>query len=254
LLLIKTYSITPKQRWRKYLKFLYHKKHFFYKFTFIKKNKKIKTKLIKGIHYIKKTYSYQFFNIKISVFNYIIQNFGYQKNPIREFAFGKNIFNQIQFFLFTEYLYPGFKLYNLSYLLSAKYSLINQVLPLWLIPINSTICYVFNVNNQNTAYAKSSGCNAFKKKNIKKSKLCYIELPSKKLKLLPLYVYCVFSNNKNFFYNKLVDGGWGYSQKTKKLVSVRGVAKNPVDHPQGGRTKAKQPELSPWGWIAKRNK
>jgi len=26
---------------------------------------------------------------------------------------------------------------------------------------------------------------------------------------------------------------------------VRGVAKNPVDHPQGGRTKAKQPELSP---------
>jgi hypothetical protein len=46
-----------------------------------------------------------------------------------------------------------------------------------------------------------------KKKNIKKSKLCYVELPSKKLKLLPLYVYCVFSNNKNFFYNKLVDGG-----------------------------------------------
>lgn len=84
--------------------------------------------------------------------------------------------------------------------------------------------------------------------------MCYIELPSKKLKLLPLYVYCIFSNNKNFFYNKLVDGGWGYSQKTKKLVSVRGVAKNPVDHPQGGRTKAKQPELSPWGWIAKRNK
>jgi len=26
---------------------------------------------------------------------------------------------------------------------------------------------------------------------------------------------------------------------------VRGVAKNPVDHPNGGRTKAKQPELSP---------
>jgi len=25
------------------------------------------------------------------------------------------------------------------------------------------------------------------------------------------------------------------------------VAKNPVDHPNGGRTKAKQPERSPWG-------
>ena len=31
----------------------------------------------------------------------------------------------------------------------------------------------------------------------------------------------------------------------KKLLTVRGVAKNPVDHPNGGRTKAKQPELSP---------
>ena len=31
------------------------------------------------------------------------------------------------------------------------------------------------------------------------------------------------------------------------VIAVRGVAKNPVDHPNGGRTKAKQPELSPWG-------
>jgi ribosomal protein L2 len=29
---------------------------------------------------------------------------------------------------------------------------------------------------------------------------------------------------------------------------------NPVDHPNGGRTKSCSPELSPWGWIAKKNK
>jgi ribosomal protein L2 len=29
---------------------------------------------------------------------------------------------------------------------------------------------------------------------------------------------------------------------------------NAVDHPNGGRTKSKQPELSPWGWVAKHNK
>lgn len=46
----------------------------------------------------------------------------------------------------------------------------------------------------------------------------------------------------------------GFLHKAKKKITVRGVAKNPVDHPNGGRTKAKQPELSPWGWIAKRNK
>jgi ribosomal protein L2 len=27
---------------------------------------------------------------------------------------------------------------------------------------------------------------------------------------------------------------------------------NPVDHPHGGRTKTVQPEVSPWGWVAKR--
>ncbi len=29
---------------------------------------------------------------------------------------------------------------------------------------------------------------------------------------------------------------------------------NPVDHPNGGRTKAKQPEKTPWGWVAKNSK
>jgi len=33
---------------------------------------------------------------------------------------------------------------------------------------------------------------------------------------------------------------------------VRGVAMNPVDHPNGGRTKTNQPEKSVWGWIAKK--
>lgn len=41
-----------------------------------------------------------------------------------------------------------------------------------------------------------------------------------------------------------------YGNKSK----VRGVARNPVDHPHGGRTKTNQPEVSLWGWVAKRNK
>jgi hypothetical protein len=27
-----------------------------------------------------------------------------------------------------------------------------------------------------------------------------------------------------------------------------------VDHPHGGRTKTNQPEVSIWGWVAKKNK
>ncbi len=34
--------------------------------------------------------------------------------------------------------------------------------------------------------------------------------------------------------------------------NVRGVARNPVDHPHGGRTKTIASPRSPWGWIAKR--
>jgi large subunit ribosomal protein L2 len=32
-----------------------------------------------------------------------------------------------------------------------------------------------------------------------------------------------------------------------KKPKVRGVARNPVDHPHGGRTKTNQPEVSIWG-------
>jgi ribosomal protein L2 len=28
---------------------------------------------------------------------------------------------------------------------------------------------------------------------------------------------------------------------------------NPVDHPNGGRTKSCKPEKSLWGWVAKKN-
>jgi large subunit ribosomal protein L2 len=38
------------------------------------------------------------------------------------------------------------------------------------------------------------------------------------------------------------------------MPSVRGVAQNPVDHPNGGRTKTNKPERSPWGWVAKKGK
>ena len=47
------------------------------------------------------------------------------------------------------------------------------------------------------------------------------------------------------------------AQQTKFLghmPSVRGVAQNPVDHPNGGRTKTNKPERSPWGWVAKKGK
>ena len=48
-------------------------------------------------------------------------------------------------------------------------------------------------------------------------------------------------------------GSAGFTRHLGIRPTVRGVAMNPVDHPHGGRTKTNQPEVSPWGWVAKHN-
>ena len=45
-----------------------------------------------------------------------------------------------------------------------------------------------------------------------------------------------------------------YSLKKKKRHSTRGIAMNPVDHHNGGRTKSKAPFYSKYNRIAKKGK
>ncbi len=110
------------------------------------------------------------------------------------------------------------------------------------------------INNKIT-YSKSSGtfCKIKKSKKSKK-KLILIILPSKTEIFLSKFVKVYIGKNKNFKVNELVEGKFGYSLHVKKNINVRGVAMNPVDHPNGGRTKTPQPERSPWNWIAKHKK
>jgi len=84
--------------------------------------------------------------------------------------------------------------------------------------------------------------------------LVKVTLPSKQTKLLSGWNFAIIGRNaqQDFKYNRLGKAGINYL--LGKKPKVRGVAKNPVDHPHGGRTKTNQPEVSPWGWIAKRNK
>ena len=42
--------------------------------------------------------------------------------------------------------------------------------------------------------------------------------------------------------------------RQNKTLQVRGVAKNPIDHPNGGRTRGKNSFRTPWGLIARKNK
>lgn len=257
MLLVKTYPYTPKKRWQRYIKIDYFGNSFFR--FFYKTKTKNKTsiggkKLIRNVKFFHKRLLYNFYIKKPKLTPFFFSDFGLHKNRIKEFGLVKNLFNQLNIYLTTVVHYPGFILYNYKNIILKNKFLYGQFVPVKLIPLNFIICFIFNNTNQYAAFSKSSGCNSVKKKIHKKLKLTYIQLPSKKTLVINSYAFCIFSENNNFYLNKIVEGGWGYSYKLKKLIHVRGVAKNPVDHPNGGRTKAKQPEKTPWGLIAKFNK
>lgn len=256
--LIKSKNITPKKKWQvKLVLPTYRKPKQYYYYYNVKtyRRKTLRGNIaIHGLRFFTKTFLFKIFINKIKLIPFVVTNYGFNKLPAKEFVWVKSLFNQNKLMFCSELSRPGSIFYPLSYILSKNTSVANQYLPLYLIPINTIIICVFNFFNKHITYAVSSGCFAKKRKNFKKTKLIFVELPSGTRKLFPTYTFCLLSPNLNNFINKTVLGGWGYTLKQKKKICVRGVAMNPVDHPNGGRTKAKQPELSPWGWIAKKNK
>lgn len=84
--------------------------------------------------------------------------------------------------------------------------------------------------------------------------LVKIVLPSKKTKLISGWNFVLLGRNANQEVRFNCLGKAGVRVLLGKKPKVRGVARNPVDHPHGGRTKTNQPEVSIWGWVAKRNK
>ena len=96
-------------------------------------------------------------------------------------------------------------------------------------------------------YAVSSGCFCTKIPKKKKDKLLKIVLPSKIVKFFSVVDICFIGKNDLSNKKLLLPGKAGYNQNIGFKSRVRGVAMNPVDHPNGGRTKSCSPEKSPWG-------
>ena len=84
--------------------------------------------------------------------------------------------------------------------------------------------------------------------------LIKISLPSKKIKFVSGWNFVLLGRNSQLDHRYKCVGKAGANILLGKKPKVRGVARNPVDHPHGGRTKTNQPEVSIWGWIAKKNK
>ena len=182
-------------------------------------------------------------------------SYTYNKKPYQSLMNIYTIFNQSLVIPGVEFLLPGKKIFNLTKSLNfKKISYLGSQVLLRDLPHHLFICFITNNYNNKWTYAKSSGTFGTKLKGKKTIKLVLVKLPSGFVFFFLNNIKCFVGKNYNFFNNKFVEGKWGYSIHKTKRLCVRGVAMNPVDHPNGGRTKAKQPEKSPWGWIAKNKK
>lgn len=103
-------------------------------------------------------------------------------------------------------------------------------------------------------YARSPGTFCQLKESNNSLNIGTVVLPSGTIKIISLFSLIKLGRCANIFNKKLVYGKAGYLSFRGKKPKNRGVARNPVDHPHGGRTKSNSPEVSPWGWVAKRNK
>lgn len=83
---------------------------------------------------------------------------------------------------------------------------------------------------------------------------CTVKIPSNRYMIVVESSYVMLGRNSNVLPKGIWIGKAGINIKNGFRPTVRGVAKNPVDHPHGGRTKTNSPERTPWGRVAKFNK
>ncbi len=120
--------------------------------------------------------------------------------------------------------------------------------------LNSIFYYVHDFFS-NKHFAKSAGTYCSILNFNKTTRLFLIKLPSKKKILFDFFVLGFLGRASNIFAKYTYYSSFKEKLLIKKhSVKVRGVAMNPIDHPNGGRSKVKKPFLTPWGKIAKKNK
>nr|YP_010616487.1 ribosomal protein L2 [Peronosclerospora sorghi]WAU47939.1 ribosomal protein L2 [Peronosclerospora sorghi] len=130
---------------------------------------------------------------------------------------------------------------------------IGNALPLQNIPIGSLIHNISLYPKAKGKLIRSAGTSAQLIQKIN-NKYAKIRLSSGKLKLILLTCYATIGTVSNLNYNKIKLGKAGRSRWLNRRPSVRGVAKNPVDHPHGGgegKTSGGRPSVTPHGKITK---
>jgi len=130
---------------------------------------------------------------------------------------------------------------------------IGNALPLKNIPIGSLIHNISLNPNSRGKLIRSAGTSAQLIQKIN-NKYAKIRLSSGELKLVLLNCYATLGTVSNINFKKIKLGKAGRSRWLNRRPVVRGVAKNPVDHPHGGgegKTSGGRPSVTPQGRITK---
>ncbi len=88
----------------------------------------------------------------------------------------------------------------------------------------------------------------------KEGKFAHVKLPSDEIRLFDLQCMATIGRVSNGDIINVVYGKAGRMRHMGIRPHVRGVAKNPVDHPLGGgegRSHGGRHPVSPWGWLTK---
>lgn len=114
---------------------------------------------------------------------------------------------------------------------------------------------VHNIENkpgEGAKFARAAGCYGQILK--KEDEQVLIKLNSGEKRLFSINCFCTLGvvSNVEIGMKKLYKAGQNRWKSRRPIV--RGVAKNPVDHPHGGRTKGGRPSVSPWGKLTKGKK
>jgi large subunit ribosomal protein L2 len=121
---------------------------------------------------------------------------------------------------------------------------------------NNLICNLYNALHRKSNIAKSSGtfCKLIKRE-YKTNKLI-IELPSKQVIKLSLKIYGTLGRIAKLKTFKFKYKKAGFSNWVGLKSKVRGIAKNPVDHPHGGGNGKGKGRIgvTPYGLITKGKK
>lgn len=117
--------------------------------------------------------------------------------------------------------------------------------------------FIYHVTNcyTNMKLAISSGVFAIVYRHDVHTNLTKLKLPSGLFKYIPSTSDAYIGRNGNIYYKYVVWGSWGLKYKNKHhRPIVRGIAMNPIDHPNGGRSKIKTPFRNKYNKIAKKGK